>query len=86
MLELRTVGTPTLLECDVPIRWLSEDTVCELAGSMLVAYFEFLLSPRYKHPGVGQGIGFEIFQSLPPSCIALISHPENVRDPIRRHS
>ena len=45
MLELRTVGTPTFLECDVPISWLSDGTVSELAGSMLGAYFEFLLSP-----------------------------------------
>jgi hypothetical protein len=84
VLELRTIGTPTLLECNVPISWLSRGTVCALAGSILVAYFKLLLIPQHRHPMVGEGFGFEIFQVLPPNCIDSVSHPENVSDPIRR--
>lgn len=82
-IALKATGTPTLLTCDVPISLLTERTVCELASSMIAAYFEILLNSNYDHPKVGEGFGFELFHNLPADCIASVLHPLDVRDPIR---
>jgi hypothetical protein len=79
---LKQQGRPTLLTCDVPIEWLSERVLEELAASLVSVYYKKKLDPEYVHPRRGEGFGFAIYRDLPSSLIVKISHPEFIRDPI----
>ena len=79
---LKLQGRPTLLTCNVPLRWLQQGTQEELTGTLISAYFKKKLYSGYKHPQQCEGFGFEIYQTLTPELINEVEYPEHVHDPI----
>jgi hypothetical protein len=83
---LKNSGIPTLLTCDVPVNWLEESTLHEIAGRLIATYFKFHVFRGYAHPQRGEGLGFAIIRKLPPEFIVSIEQPLHIRDPIKRMS
>ncbi|MBK6998664.1 MAG: hypothetical protein IPH35_01345 [Rhodoferax sp.] len=79
---LKQRGTPTVLTCDIPMDWIQDSTLGELAGRLISTYFKLQLFEQYSHPQRGEGFGFEIFRTLAPELIISVEHPTNIHDPI----
>lgn len=79
---LKTVGTPTVFVCDVPLDMMSLGFLKDFAGSAIASIFESILEPEYRHPPVGQGSGIEIHRSLAPEFIVGHYTPKRLRDPL----
>ena len=80
--ELKKIGIPTLLECNVPLTFMTYNDIRVLVSKMIESYFSNKINNDYSHADVGQYFGFAISHVLPSSLIEKITHPSNVRDPL----
>jgi hypothetical protein len=78
---LKGTGKPTLFVCNVPLNYISGNTLKEFAGTAVEMVFQELLDGDGFTPDRGRGAGFCIRKTLPPSRIAGHYHPV-VRDPL----
>ncbi|MAZ69785.1 hypothetical protein [Porticoccus sp.] len=79
--DLKKIGRPVMLVCDVPIEMISGSVMLELAGWCLQMIFENLLFGEVEddEPGL---FGFCIHRALPSQCIVGHYHPVAIRDPL----
>lgn len=80
--DLKTIGRPTVLVCDVPLLWLPRRFLYEYAGMAVEAVFSSLLDAAYLHPPPGRTSGLMLKQALPPEFIVEHYHPIRLRDPL----
>jgi hypothetical protein len=82
---LKTLGTPTVFVCDVPLELAGDPLVQELAGTVIEMIFQELLGGKrfsldeYRH----RGMGFSIRKQLPPECLIGHYHPVIKYDPLQ---
>lgn len=78
---LRSIGLPTLFQCDVPLRMISDQSLAEFAGKALESIFSILLYGADHDPFENSGGSFLITEILPPNSIVGHYHPARVYDP-----
>jgi len=75
---LRSRGTPTILECEVPFASLSSDQASELVGMILETVVCQIRDREFDDPM--RDFGFCISHCLPPSAITGVTHPSELYD------
>ncbi|KAB2694686.1 MULTISPECIES: hypothetical protein [Brucella] len=77
---LRTIGTPTLLEIDLPLSMSSFRTRTELAVKMLDEWTRFTCNASDWSAPID--FSFLLRSAIPASCVVGRSHPPELRDPL----
>lgn len=78
---LKNRGIPTLFVCDVPLDFISADTLLEFSGDALAKVFQELLDGDDFEPDRWLGAGFCINVPLAPEHLVGHYHPVVRRDP-----
>lgn len=81
--HLKTIGTPTVFLCDVPLRMLHPATLASFAGMALEFIFSDLIEGNFE-PSWSRGAGFSIRELLRPEYIVGHYHPDIKRDPFAK--
>lgn len=81
---LRTIGTPTVFVCDVPLALVSPYQLEAYAGMALEAIFLAELGTPKDLGHEHQPSGLVIRTDLPPHCIREHFHPTRLFDPFRQ--
>lgn len=77
----RSKGIPTILICDIPLRWLSTGSRAELANAMVTWHLQ-LVSEKPDDCERDRNWSWTLKRDLPASYIKGHIHPQRIRDPL----
>lgn len=79
--ELSREGIPTVIECEIPVDYLSRNTLGHLACAALEIALNLKIGRWESVPMVD--ITFELYSSIPPDMIVDHYHPSSLVDPFK---